>query len=183
MRSGIYRITLRRPDGSAKYYIGQSAYLRRRENDHFQRLRLKKHYNKALQLDVDECGIDAARFDVLLICEPDRKILNMYEQLVLDGYDPETVYNVRLECVISPLGTTPSAESNAKRAASMRGKKRTPEEVRKSAMARTGQKRSAESKQRMALARIGRKLSATHKANIGLATSRRARPPEVPTAP
>lgn len=155
--SGIYSISIL---GSSKVYVGQSHDLRTREKDHFYKLLRGKHYNASLQREFDKTR--SMSFRILIRCSSDREILCFYEQLILDSCG-ET-FNIRRECVWSPLGLKQTEEANAKRSAALKGYKRTPEEIAKSAAARTGKKRSAETRARLSAAGMGRKLSPEHRA-------------------
>lgn len=172
--AGIYRIVIMTASG-LRFYIGQSHNLPVREKSHMRQLCRGYHENKVLQRDFDMAG--AASFEVLVVCAADREILWMYEQVVLDSYDPAVVYNVMRQCVRSPLGTKQPLSANEARSAALRGRKRSPEEIAKSAAARRGAKRSEEAKANMAAAGKGRKLTPEHKAKVVAALRRGVHPP------
>jgi group I intron endonuclease len=170
---GIYRIVIDRPDGHKKFYIGQSRYFGVRKKEHLKSLLKGTHYNKPLQRAFDRYGASAVSFEIVLVCSPQRELLSLYEQIILDSYRPQTIYNIKRLCVDSPLGLKQTPETKARKSAALRGMKRTAEEIAKSSLARTGKKRSDETRLRMSLAGRGRKLSEEHRAKV-VAALRRA---------
>ena len=97
---------------SGKKYIGQSANLNKRKNDHFYGLRNNRHDNSHLQRAWSKYGESAFEFKVLIYCEPFE--LTKYEQLFVDYYGADALYNICIECVDSTLGVKASAETKMK---------------------------------------------------------------------
>ena len=103
---------------TGKKYIGQSINLRKREREHFLSLNRGSHINRHLQNAWNKYGKDSFIFKPLIYCEPFE--LTRYEQFFVDLYTPEVLYNIRVECVDSALGTkhTEEAKKNMSRAQS-----------------------------------------------------------------
>lgn len=176
MSAGIYRIVVDRGDKPKKFYIGQAADLRQRRHCHFSQLRRGKHRNTPLQHAFLTYGEGAFSFETLIICARDKNVLSMYEQLVLDSYEPESIYNIWRSCSTSRLGVPMpqdtrvkmrsarlgkkcSAEMKAKMRAIRLGTKMSVEACAKMAVSFTGRSHSAETKEKMRLAHLGRKMS------------------------
>lgn len=181
--AGIYRIVVYRGDKPPKYYIGQASILRKRRDVHFRTLRLGTHKTGTLQRAFAKYGRDAFRFEVLLICERRKEIMDFYEQTVVDSYDPELLYNMNLLCIGSRLGRAMRAETKAKIGAGNKGKARSPEHC--DAVRQSNSKRvvSEETRAKMSAVRTGKKfpgrmLSAEHKANVGAFFRGRKKPHE-----
>jgi group I intron endonuclease len=86
--SGIYLITIRRPNKLPLYYVGQSQRINRRFIQHRSLLKNNKHYNKRLQRAINKYGVDSVSFQVLENCcldELDEVELWWLEQMV--GFD------------------------------------------------------------------------------------------------
>lgn len=83
-RAGIYRIRIERGDLPPKFYIGQASRFRARWASHLRLLKQGKHWNAALQADFAKYGVHAASFEILLVCQPTREILALYEQIIVD---------------------------------------------------------------------------------------------------
>ncbi len=171
MTTGIYRIAVDIGRGK-KFYIGQAKCIEVRRTVHFRSLTNGSHYNHALQEDFNKFGIESVSFDVLVKCQADRKLLAWYEQMAVDLYAECDLYNIRRLCVLTPLGTSQSLESNAKRSVALIGIKRSQESIAKSAMARTGVKRTKEQRERISASLKGRKLSPEHRAKSVAALQR-----------
>ena len=105
---GIYQIT---NTVNGKRYIGQSINISKRKSMHFYFLKSNTHINKHLQSSYNKYGKDSFLFEVLLLC--DKETLTFFEQLLVDGLDPE--YNICKECVDSPKGRVVSEETKQKR--------------------------------------------------------------------
>lgn len=82
MNSGIYKLTITRPDGSELFYYGQSQDLRARERGHINTARIKKHRNPRVQNAFDKYG--GMTFEVVCRAPVDR--LDWLEQKFLDRY-------------------------------------------------------------------------------------------------
>lgn len=175
---GIYRISIRLPDGSAKFYIGQTVQISVRWARHLTLLRKGSHWNKALQSDYMRCGPGAVSFEIILICQRDREILALYEQTVVDASDPNLLYNVRVKCVTSGLGTIASQERRMKVAKALTGIKRS-EETRAAVGRAQAWKHTPEGRAKMSAAAKGRKATPEQKARRSEAMKLRgALPPE-----
>jgi group I intron endonuclease len=173
-RAGIYRISL---VGSDRVYIGQARKISVRVKDHVRRLKNGNHYNARLQRDFDDLGGSSLLIETILVCAPDKLVLLMYEQAAVDGIGPAGLYNVRIECVASPLGTKQTASSRSKKSAALLGRKRTQEEIAKSAKSRTGMRWSEAAKRALSLTMTGRKLSEAHRKSLSVAfRGRKLRP-------
>jgi len=98
---GIYRIVVRRPNFSPKYYIGQSIHIVARRATHFRDLRRGSHKNEMLQRAFAKYGEKAFSFEILLVCQRTKETLSMYEQAVLDSYAADELYNICKICVDS----------------------------------------------------------------------------------
>jgi group I intron endonuclease len=103
-----------------KKYIGQTLNLEKRKIKHFNDLRKNKNSNPYLQFSFNKYGINNFKFEILLYCESFE--LTRYEQFFVDFYTPETLYNIRLECVDSNLGWSPSSETRKKMSESAKNK-------------------------------------------------------------
>ena len=89
--SGVYQITFK---NSEKRYIGSAIKLSNRKKAHISQLRNNKHPNKHLQNAFNKYGEDNYIFKPLLICDASNCLL--YEQMVLDFFTPEKLYNKRI---------------------------------------------------------------------------------------
>jgi group I intron endonuclease len=118
---GIYEIVSKK---SVKTYIGQSANLKRRKRDHFQKLRDGTHGNIHIQRSYSKNGSEFFDFNILLYCEPSE--LSYYEQKIIDSRPKELLYNICLESCQTTLGIkrgTPSIETLKKISTSLAGRK------------------------------------------------------------
>lgn len=156
MNSGIYKLTITRPDGSELFYYGQSQDLRKRKSQHSSLLRRRSHGNPHLQKSWEKHG--NVRFDVVLLC--DMSDLNMFEQRFLDAYagDPDCM-NMSFCAEATMRGYKHSDETRAKMSASHTGKKKSPEHRARIGLAHLGMKRSETSRSNMSRACKGRKWS------------------------
>lgn len=109
MASGIYCIINKINN---KMYIGQTGDLQKRKREHFSYLRGDYHDNTHLQNSYNKYGKKAFIFKIILYCEPFE--LTRYEQMFVNYYTPEILYNTRLECVDSNLGVRWSEEIKRK---------------------------------------------------------------------
>lgn len=106
---GIYAIT---HIASGKRYIGQSVRVGERIRAHRGYLRAGTHENPKLARSVAKHGIDAFRFELLVIATPET--LNFYEQLLIDGFDTvRSGYNVA-PIAESTHGTKRTTEQRAR---------------------------------------------------------------------
>lgn len=67
--SGIYLITVRRPNDLPLYYVGQSKNINKRFGQHKSALRNNRHRNKRLQYAFNKYGAETILFDVLETCD------------------------------------------------------------------------------------------------------------------
>ena len=132
-KSGIYCIE---NIINGKKYIGQTINLERREKEHFSLLKGNCHDNIHLQNAYNKYGKKNFKFRILLYCKPFE--LTKYEQIFVDFYTPETLYNVRLECVNSNQGMIFSKETKKKMSEAKRGKHRSKETKEKLSKANSG---------------------------------------------
>lgn len=96
---GIYAI---RNLINGKKYIGQTIDFENREKLHFSYLKNGTHDNPHLQYSYNKYGQNNFEFKIILYCEQFE--MTRYEQAIIDSYDPNELYNIRLECVDSNLG-------------------------------------------------------------------------------
>jgi len=115
-KSGIYCIE---NIVNKKKYIGQAVNLEKRKHKHFWMLEKDCHTNSHLQNSYNKYGKNNFKFRILLYCKPSK--LTKYEQIFVDYYIPELLYNVRLECVDSNQGITFSKEAKRKMSEARRG--------------------------------------------------------------
>lgn len=141
MQSGIYQI---HNSVNGKRYVGSATCLRVRRNEHWCGLRNGKHHNRHLQNAVSKHGLDAFRFEPLLICDP--KDLLFYEQRALDVLNPE--YNLA-RVAGNTLGTKRTVETRAKIAAKAIGRQWSDEARVKVSATLKGRKMSAEFRQKL----------------------------------
>jgi len=179
VHAGIYRIKVSRNNEPDKFYIGQTSHMRRRWVDHFRLLRLGTHWSPDLQMDFNELGQSAFRFEIVLICAKDRGILALYEQIILDSYEPTQVYNIWRLCSTSGLGTKASPERKAKIAAKITGLKRSVET--KAAISRAqAWKKTPEGRLKLSAAQVNRlPMPAEERARRSLTTHFRNPSPEM----
>lgn len=131
--SGVYKITLRRPDTGKvdRVYIGQSTNLRERHLQHIRALRAGRHDNTAMLRAFNKYGEKAFSFENVLFCDHDA--LTESEQRVLDEQirtgGRASVMNVMQECIESHKGVKRRPETLARMSASQKGKKKSPHAV------------------------------------------------------
>jgi len=157
-QAGIYRITIARGDLPPKNYIGQSIFMNQRIRVHLRDLRGGKHYNIHFQRAFDKYGEHAVTFSPIIVCEPKKEILQMYEQAVVDSMDPDLIFNIRLECVVSNLGIPASEEQKTKVSAAITGTKRSLD-TRERIAAAQAWKRTPEGRARCAAVATGKVAS------------------------
>ena len=163
-KSGIYCIENLE---NGKKYIGQTVNLERRERKHFSSLKGNYHPNIHLQCAYNKYGEENFKFKILLCCKPSE--LTKYEQIFVDYYTSETLYNICTECVDSSLGTIHSKETKEKLSKANSGennpnygKHRSKETKRKMSEAKRGENnpnygkhRSKETKRKLSMAQSG----------------------------
>jgi group I intron endonuclease len=170
MNAGIYKIENLI---NGKCYIGQSAELNKRKQQHFRMLENNKHENQHIQNSCNKYGKENFVFCVLLYCEPFE--LTHYEQLFVNIFHPE--YNIRKECVDSNRGIKRSEESIQKFRLSVMGHSVSEETRRKLSLANSGKsytrglKMSEETKRKISLSK--QNLSEEARRNISISAKRR----------
>jgi len=159
--SGIYRIVIKRNGKEDAYYIGQSSDLTERWKCHVRAMRAGRHDNVRMQRAFKKYGDGALTFEVLLICEPTKDALTMYEQAILDfylaTYGDRQVFNVMKKCVNTHLGVKRRPETCERLSRALKGKKFSHERIEKMRIISTGHHHTEETK---------RKLSETNKGMI-----------------
>lgn len=190
MNCGIYRI-VHLPTG--REYIGHSACILQRWNQHRSLLNRGRHHSPYLQNAWAKHGPDEFTFEVIDLC--DQPGLIELEQRHFDARKP--VFNVA-QAAGSRRGIRASDETRARISAAMTGRERSSETCRKLSEALTGRslseahclniraskanvgietreklrlahlgrKASPETRAKMSAARKGKKLSADHRAKI-----------------
>lgn len=164
-QSGIYEI---HNSVNGKRYVGSAKCLRIRFNEHRCGLRNGKHHNRYLRSAVNKYGLDAFRFETLLICKPGD--LLFYEQRAIDVLVPE--YNLA-RVAGNTLGTKRTAETRAKIAEKARGIKRGPRSAEHCAnlsAALKGKPKSPEYVEKIQGRGKGVALSAAHRTALGEAS-------------
>ena len=101
MTSGVYKIT---NTVTGKCYIGSSARIERRWIGHKYHLRNNTHHAKHMQNSWNKYGEKTFIFEIVYKCAPIKDIILFYEQLWIDFYGFENLYN-QLPVAGSPLGT------------------------------------------------------------------------------
>jgi len=183
---GVYRLT---NISNGHFYIGSSADLIFRRNDHYKRLRQGKHRNDHLQKAFNLYGENSFIFDILEFCGKDKLIER--EQFWIDNYKArgEVLYNIRL-IAQSCLGVKRSEETKWKISEAKKGKspswakgkkfseehrqkiseakKNISDETRKK-MSESAKNISAETRKKMSFAHIGKKISEETKRKMSIA--------------
>jgi hypothetical protein len=84
--AGIYKITC---TASGATYIGSSINLKKREKEHFNDLKAKRHVNSIMQRTFDKYGLEFFKFESLIYLDPTSKdFVRNIEQRALDIYKP-----------------------------------------------------------------------------------------------
>ena len=94
-RGGVYQI---QNIVNKRIYIGASTNLFRRTRSHRNRLNDNNHANKYLQKDWNKYGGDSFKINIILLCDGDKEILNLYEDLCFKLYRSENKefgYNIK----------------------------------------------------------------------------------------
>lgn len=183
--SGVYMI---RCTVNGKVYIGSSADLLRREQDHRKLLRRGEHFSRHLQSAWNKYGPDAFEWSILeripidgLTVGEVKLALLGREQHHIDANDATRLgFNRRLKAE-SNLGIKHTAEARANNSAAQRGKKLSPEHAAKLAalaLANKGKKRAPEIGAKVTAAKLGKKLSPEHIAKMSAARLGRKQSPE-----
>jgi group I intron endonuclease len=121
-KSGIYKIT---NIINGHCYIGSAVNFTNRWNDHKTKLKHTNHDNKYLQNSYNLHGQQNFKFEILLYCPRNKKILLFFEQYYLDKYwDNQTLcYNISKDATAPMTGRYPSEETRQKLSESGKGRK------------------------------------------------------------
>lgn len=156
-RAGIYRIV---HIESGKSYVGSSINILQRWDSHRSRLKNQDHSSARLQNAWNKYGAEAFIFECLELLH-DLSELQDREQFWTDhlrSYERESGFNSR-SVVRNNLGYITSAETRAKIAQALKGRKRPPEVCRAVGMGNRGKKLTAEQLVKQSLAHMGIKPS------------------------
>lgn len=158
--SGIYAIT---NAINGRSYFGSAVNLRRRNREHFYRLRKGNHASIRLQRAWNKYGEASFSFKPLLLC--DKENLLFYEQQVInsfnavqDGYNTAPIAGSALGCRCSDA-TKEKISSAAKGHQRRLGCKHSNEAKAKMSQSCTGRVLSAETKLKISIAGRGRKCT------------------------
>lgn len=146
MLCGIYILNVYRgPERLPLVYIGQSKNMVERFKSHICALRVGRHDNVHMLNAFRKYGEPSFHFNPILVCVPNKSIMTLYEQLILDFYRCKVrnaqILNVMKECVDSHLGVKRRPESVEKLKKAITGKKRSPECVMAMTVRLLGRKR------------------------------------------
>jgi group I intron endonuclease len=147
--AGVYEIV---NTTNGHRYVGSSVNVTNRLYEHRNRLMRGVHTNKHLQGAWNKYGKDNFVFRPLLYC--DVKNTQLYEQICLDGLQPE--YNISVNAQAFALGLKHSEEYKKKIGLSKIGNKKF-----------LGHKHSEETKKRLSELASNRRLTEEHKKKIG----------------
>jgi group I intron endonuclease len=157
MTSGIYLITCTRPGALPLYYVGQSADITRRRQEHFGELRRGSHYNAVLNRAYKKYGHEAFKFEVLEAGEADE--LNAMEQFWLDSmYGSDRCANMAGHAESPGKGRKTTEETRRRMAEVKTGTRHTEETRRRISEIQTGKKRGphkAETRHKIGAAQVG----------------------------
>jgi len=157
LNTGIYEI---RNTTNGRRYIGSAVNVAKRWREHVRQLNAGNHANKFLSRCWKKNGRDSFVFRVILVC--DKTNLIMYEQLLMDFYNPE--YNAA-PVAGSQLGFKMSAESrrklseSAKRTKNFTGKRHSKETKERISASKRGVTQDPEVVRKRANTMISKKLS------------------------
>jgi group I intron endonuclease len=130
---------------NGKSYIGSSAQIHRRRNEHIRKLSKQKHENPKLQNAWNKYGPDAFEFEMLTFC-PEEDLL-WQEQLAINTFDAvKNGYNISLIAGAPMRGRKASAETRAKLSAAGKGKPKSAEHIQKIVEANRGRIVSGETR-------------------------------------
>lgn len=121
MTSGVYKIT---NTVTGKCYIGSSVRIKHRFGNHKYYLNNNAHHAKHMQNSWNKYGEKAFIFEIVFECAPIKDIILFYEQLWIDFYGFENLYNHN-PTAGSPLGTKQSDEIIKKRQKTMHNNRKT----------------------------------------------------------
>lgn len=192
---GVYSIL---HAASGKSYVGSAVHLAKRHAQHQRMLRAGKHHNVKLQRAWDKYGEGAFVFKVLEHV-PERADLLKREQAWIDGLDAVAKgFNLtptagsilglkftdesRQRMSLAATGKPKSPEHVANVAASLKGRKMTPEQCQKMRDAKLGKTfgpRAPEVGKKISAALKGRPLSGEHRQKLADAKRGKKQPPEL----
>ena len=92
--TGIYKIT---SQNTGKVYVGESSNIQKRRVRHFCELKNGYHKNQYLQRHVDKYGVTDLIFEIIEVCQKDKKILNEREKYWINFFksdSPEKGFNL-----------------------------------------------------------------------------------------
>ena len=173
---GIYSI---RNIENGKVYIGSSARIRKRKDEHFARLRAGKHFNGILQKSWNKYGETAFVFEVLERVEDVNNLIER-EQFWIDEMRTakrNVGYNL---CPIAgrPTGLKRTPETCARISAAKKGVKRSPETRARISAGLLGHETSPECREKRRINGLGRKHSPEALAKIIAAKTGKSPSPE-----
>jgi group I intron endonuclease len=156
--SGIYRIDL----GNDWFYIGSSVDLKKRNSEHYRRLKRQSHENYKMQNIWNKYQL----LDFIILEQCTKHELLNREQFYLDQYfdNPKNV-NI-CSTAQSWLGNVHSAETKAKISATSKGRIPSVSTRAKMSAAGKGKPKSAETRIKMSKAAKGKIKSIEHRANL-----------------
>ena len=140
-KSGIYRINL----GNGWFYIGSSANMGGRKQNHLSDLNRQKHCNQKMQAIYNKYQV--FKFEVLFECAIEELIIK--EQVLLDAHFTDGKCANILPNARSRVGIKHSPETRAKMSAAHKGRKHSAEHRAKLSAARKGKPMSAETRANM----------------------------------
>ena len=167
MSSGIYYITNTQ---TGMLYIGSSSRLKKREREHFGRLKNNNHCNSHLQSAYNKYGEDSFVF-IVVEKVPQKKLVEA-EQRHIDLYDfSADLYNQApfANCPMAGKNHTPQSIEKMRRSmphSPMKGRRHTKEAKRRMSNAHKGKKLSKETVEKLRRANTGRKRTKKQRENI-----------------
>lgn len=191
--SGIYRITC---TANGKFYIGSSANMLKRQQQHCSKLRKGTHGNQHLQSAWKKYGENAFSFDVVEICDCDALLDR--EQHYLDlfhAYDSSVGFNIGIKAGGAMFGRPLSESARAKvsqalkayystdegranKIAASTGRVMTETTRSKIRASNVGKVRSGITRERVRLANIGRKASKATREKMRISQAGKKMSPE-----
>ncbi len=157
---GVYVI---RNTVNGKLYVGSAAWFRRRFKDHRKDFRHEDHHCVPLMRAWRKYGAPAFAFEIVeIVPNPTRETLLEREQVYLDRYQAEWLYNI-CRIATSQLGMKRSEETRERMKQAAKGRKRPPpfteEHRRNIGLGHKGKAKTPETLLRMSLAHQGQKPS------------------------